>query len=172
MKTVRINSRNSLVSGSIVATPNRFLNYAEIVADAKKRIEMEKAYQAERIITLSNSSGKQPVYMLIQSTVIVAFEIFNSEMGFSRLIPKIKEITDRKVKFYCLDKNKQPEEVNPTFRYNGKTLNYEELTQVGNFKEGFIYDDCELGIAVHRSVCSRNKDYAASVTPFAKMVFS
>ena len=69
MRTVRINPKHSPVSGSLTATSNRFLNYAEIVADARKRVDMEKSYYAERVITLSNSTGKQPVYMVVQTCV-------------------------------------------------------------------------------------------------------
>lgn len=172
MRTVRINPKQSPVSGSLTATSNRFLNYAEIMADARKRVDMEKSYQAERVITLSNSTGKQPVYMVVQTCVTATFEVVKSEMGYHHIIPKMKEVADRKIKFYCFDENKQLEEVQPTFRYNGKTLNFEELTKVSKFIEGFIYNDSELGIALYRSVSSRNKDYALTVKPFTEMVFS
>lgn len=175
MKTVRINFKNSPVSGSIHASRPVFLNYAELVADTKSHIEMEKDYQAERVIHLTNSTGNQNIFMVIQTTVTVSFTSFQPQYGGSFIVPKLKEVVSRKVVFYCLDKGKKLEEVNATFGYSGKTLNYNELTQVGNFKPQFIYDDSELEIAVHRSHISfkddRN-DYKPQITPFAERVFS
>ena len=171
MRTVRISSKCSPVSGSIKATANSFLNYAEIINDARKRVAMESNYLAERIITLSNSSGKEAIYMVIQTTVTVSFEVVKSEMGFHSVIPKMKEVADRKVKFYCIGEKKQLEEVKPTFRYNGKTLNYEELTKVSKFNKFFIYDDSELGTAIHRSISSRKDDYKLTIKSFTEMVF-
>lgn len=166
MRTVRINSKNSPVSRSICATPNAFLDYEDIVKDAKSRRTNEADYKAERVIHLTNSTGKQKVFMLIQTTVTVEFSTFNALTGLSFCTPKLKCIADRKVSFYCVDQKNKLEEVNATFGYNGKTLNFDELTQVGNFSPLFIYDDSELSTAIHRSVSSWKKNYKPTIKPF------
>lgn len=163
MRTVRINSKHSPVSGSITATNPSFLNYASIVKDAASLGEMEKEYKAERIVFLKNSTCKETVYMVIETLVSVSFEKFG---------PKLKNIVGRIVRFYCLDKKNQLEEVKPTFSYNGKTLSYEELVHVQNFSESFIYSDSDLGWAIHRSISSRKSLYRPQTIPFTERVFS
>lgn len=166
MLKVKIDHKNSPVSGQISATPNRFLNYADLI-DLLGKYGETIEFQAERILHLTGKLQAKPVkvFMVVSTTVWVDFEVFKSQMGKHIISSKADRVKERQVNFYIIV-DEELVEIEPVFTYSGKKLNYEQLTTVSKFSPLFIYDDSSLNTQAHRANSSHAKKYQMSIKPF------
>lgn len=166
MLKVNIDYKNSPVSGHISATPNRFLNYADLIQTLGNDGAAVE-FQAERTLHLTGKVKGQPVkvFMVVSTTALVGFDVFKAQIGKRILNAKLDSIKERQVNFYIILDSKLTE-IEPVFTYSGKKLNYEQLTAVSKFSPLFIYDDSSLDTQARRANCSHSKKYQMTVTPF------